>query len=148
MHLDMQTSHPSALQSSRWLVVLCLLFTVIGRSAENSQSVVDRLAKVGLFAFGGVGFANVTSPGEKDYRLLLSSPSAEADFERLFASGNPQAKCYALVGIHQLNPEKFNTLSAPLHSSKEKVSTMHGCIMSHQTMADLIGRIGAGGYSK
>lgn len=120
----------------------------IARSAESSSTVVDRLAKVDLFAFGGVGFTGLTSPGEKDYKLLLSSLSAEADFEKLFTSGNLQAKCYALVGIHQLNPERFKTLCASLHSSQEKVSTMQGCIMSHQTMAALVERIGAGYYSK
>ena len=144
----MQANRSRVFPVNLWLVTLCLVIAGAARSAESSNTAVDRLAKVDLFAFGGVGFAGVISPGEKDYKLVLSSPSAETDFERLLASGNPQAKCYALVGIRQLNPEKFKTLSAPLHSSKEQVSTMRGCILSHQTMAALIERIEAGSYSK
>jgi hypothetical protein len=144
----MQAQHSFRFQANLWLIVLCLVVVGAVRSEENSNTVVDRLAKVELFAFGGVGFVGVTSPGEKDYRLLLSSPSAEADFEKVFASGNLQAKCYALVGIRRLNPERFKTLSASLRSSQAKVSTMHGCTMFRRTAADLVELIETGYYSK
>ena len=96
--MRMQINRSRVFPVNLWLVVLCLVIAGVARSAESSNAIVDCLAKVDLFAFGGVGFAGVISSGEKDYRLLLSS-SAEADFEKLLASGNPQAKCYALVGI-------------------------------------------------
>ncbi len=144
----MQINRSRAFPVNFWLVILCLVIAGIARSAESSDTIVDRLAKVDLFAFGGVGFAGVISPGEKEYRAVLASPCAETDFEKLLASGNPQAKCYALVGIRQLDPEKFKALSASLRSSKEQVPTMRGCMMSHQAMSDLIERIGAGNYSK
>jgi hypothetical protein len=116
--------------------------------AENRDAILNRLANVEVFAFGGAGFTGAISPGEKDYRLLLSQPSAEADFEKLFTVGSPEAKCYALVDLRQLNPEKFKALSASLRSSQVEVSTMHGCIMQHEMMAALVEHIQAGGYSK
>jgi hypothetical protein len=61
-------------------------------AAERSDPIVDRMAEVNLFAFGGVGFAGVISEGERDYRLILSRPSAQADFEKLFAVGTLEAK--------------------------------------------------------
>jgi hypothetical protein len=130
------------------LIVLCLCLTSTTKAAENRDAIVNRLANVEVFAFGGVGFTGAISPGEKDYRLLRSQPAAEADFERLFTIGNSQAKCYALVGLRQLNPEKFKTFSASLRPSKVEVSTMHGCIMRHERMAALVERIQAGDDTK
>jgi hypothetical protein len=65
-------------------VVLCATVTL---AREGTDPTFDRLAKVDIFAFGGIGYAGMTSPGEKDYRLILSRTSAEADFERLFLVG-------------------------------------------------------------
>jgi hypothetical protein len=66
---------------------------------KSPDALLNRMAKVHAFAFGGVGFGFATSEGELDYRTLLARPSAREDFERLFAMGNAQAKCYALVGL-------------------------------------------------
>ena len=120
----------------------------IACAAERSDPIVDRMAQVNLFAFGGVGFAGVISEGERDYRLILSRPSAADDFEKLFARGSLEAKCYALVAMHTLNFEKFKTLSSTLRPSRSTVTTMRGCIMSRQTPAALIERIVAGEYSR
>ena len=119
----------------------------ITRASEQPDPIVNRMAEVNLFAFGGVGFAGVISQGERDYRLISSRLSAQADFEKLFAVGNLQAKCYALVAIRTLNSERFKTLSSALRRSKSEVATMHGCIMSRQTLAALIEGIATGGYS-
>lgn len=125
----------------------CASAASIAQSTENLDLTIRRIAKVEVFAFGGVGFAGVISPGEKDYQLILSRPSAEADFEKLLVIGNPQAQCYALVGLRQLNPEKFfKALAASQRSSQAEVSTMHGCLMWHETMTAIVERIQAGGY--
>jgi hypothetical protein len=140
-------NHSLASRVSLWIVFISLANLGVTRPAEELNPIVDRMSKVDLFAFGGVGFASVISQGETDCRLILSRPFAEANFEKLFAAGNPQAKCYALVGIRKLNPERFKALSSSLRSSKTKVSTMRGCMMSHETIAALIQRIQAGEYS-
>jgi hypothetical protein len=137
-----------AFQISLWLFVTCLSIASVAQAVETRDSVMNRLANVEVFAFGGVGFAGITSPGEKDYRLILADPAAETAFEKLFAIGNPQAKCYALAGLRQLNPEKFKALSASLRSSKIEVSTMRGCIMRHERMTAVLADIQAGNYSK
>jgi hypothetical protein len=137
-----------AVRISLCFVVAYLSMQGIAPAAEEMDSVVERLANVDVFAFGGVGFAGSISPGEKDYRVILAHPAAEADFERLFTVGNLQAKCYALVGLRQVNQEKFKALSTPVRSSKGTVSTMHGCIMRHETIAAVVAAIHAGNYSK
>jgi hypothetical protein len=105
------------------IISTALLAAAIAASGQPSDSTFERIAKVDRFAFGGIGYAGITSQGEKDYKLILSRPSAVADFERLLSVGNPQAKSYALVGIHALNPNRFKELSRSLHDSKEEVLT-------------------------
>src|ERR1700730_10598275 len=100
-----------------------------------------------MFAFCPTGYAGIISQGEKDYKLILSRPSAMADFERLFSAGNPQAKSYALLGIRAANPNRFKELSSSLRDSKEDVTTQSGCIVFQESLGDVLKHIERGDYS-
>lgn len=133
----------------RWLAAFGAgLAAALTGSADEIAPVVKRLADVDLFAFGGVGFANVISQGEQDFEAILAHPSSESDFAKVFAAGTPEAKCYALVGLQRTNLAKFQQLSASLRSSKKQVSTMRGCIMSHSSLGEVVKQIEAGSFSK
>jgi hypothetical protein len=129
-----------------WLIPV-LLFVPVPQSAHSPDAVVERLAKVGVFAVGPVGYAAIISPGEKDYRTVFSRSSALEDFEKLYSAGNLQAKCYALVGIHRLDPPRFSELVQSLRDSKETVTTMSGCILSREAFGDVIKQIESGRFS-
>ena len=129
-----------------WLIPILLLVPV-PHSAHSPDAVVERLAKTGVFAFGPVGYAGIISPGEKDYRTVFNRSSAKVDFEKLYSTGNLQAKCYALAGIHMLNPTRFSELVQPLRDSKETVTTMSGCILSREAFGDIIKQIESGRFS-
>ncbi len=129
-----------------WIIAALLLTVAVAQAAEPFETTFNRLVKVEHFAFGGTGFAGQISQGQKDYELILSRPSALADFERLYTVGNPQAKAYALVGIRKINPERFQQLAQPLRGSQEKVVTMGGCIVSHEVFAGVIRNIESGNY--
>ena len=129
-----------------WLIPV-LLFVPLTQSAHSPDAVVERLAKVGVFAVGPVGYAGIISPGEKDYRTVFNRTSALADFEKLCSTGNLQAKCYALTGIHRLDPTRFSELVQPLRDSKETVTTMSGCILSREALRDVIEQIESGRFS-
>jgi hypothetical protein len=131
-----------------WIVVAVLLAMPVVQAAESVDSTFDRLAKVDVFAFGPTGYAGVISQGEKDYKLILSRPSAMADLERLLSLGNLQAKCYALVRIRTLNGNRFKELSKSLRASKEEVLTQSGCIVSHESIGTVLNRIETGQYPK
>ena len=60
--------------------------------------------------------------------------------------GNPQAKSYALVGIRELNVNRFKELSHSLRNSKEVVLTQIGCISFHESFNAILNRIEAGEY--
>jgi hypothetical protein len=131
-----------------WMMAALLLTVAVVQTTGPFEAAFNRLAKVEHFAFGGVGYAGQISQGQKDYEIILSRPSALADFERLYAAGNPQAKAYALVGIRKINPERFKQLAQPLRDSQENVVTMGGCIVSHETFAGVIRNIESGNYDR
>lgn len=99
---------------------------------------IKRLSAVEKFAFGGVGFAGVTSKGEIDFKFVLSQPEPVAltAFEKLYGIGNPQGKSYALAGIKKLNPSRFRELLATARGSTEQVAVMRGCIVSRESLGD------------
>ncbi len=130
------------------VVFAVLLCANLACAGDATDPTLDRLSKVDIFAFGGIGYAGTISRGERDYKLIFSRTSAEADFERLFAVGNAQAKAYALVGIRALDQKRFTQISRSLRNSKEEVITESGCIVEHQPFGALLKRIAADEFSQ
>ncbi|HEX5226446.1 MAG TPA: hypothetical protein VFW44_01995 [Bryobacteraceae bacterium] len=110
--------------------------------------VAERIAKTEVFAFGGIGYAGVTSDGEKDFRRIVALDPAEAIpiFERVYAEGNPQAKAYALAGLRKLAPSRMAELRQGLDGTGGQVHTMRGCIGSDAPLREIAGNIAAGEY--
>ena|SRR5579883_2679455 len=132
----------------RLAILLTLLLSAgITQAQGPADAVFDRLSKTSLFAFGSVGVAATISQGEQDYDVILSRSSAKNDFERLFAIGTPEAKAYALVGIHVLDPARFEQLSLSLRDSKAEVETASGCIVFKKTMVSILPEIRQGSYA-
>lgn len=126
-------------------IVVLFLTTAVAVAEEPFNSIFDRLAQVERFAMGPVGYAGTISQSEKDFRSILARSSV-ADFEKLFRTGNMQAKVYALVGLHILGPERYDEFAKSLRISTEKVVTIHGCIIGKEPVAEVIKQIDAGSY--
>ena len=125
------------------LLLLCA-FAVLAE--DPHAAAIGRLSEVDVFAFGGVGFAGQTSKGEIDFRLVLSQPSpvALSALEKLYATGNPQARSYALFGIRKIKPSRFKELLTSAEASKDKVDVMRGCIITHELLRDVAKQIDHG----
>ncbi len=128
------------------LLLICL--PPMGWAEDATSKAFDRLLKAPLFAFGGIGVAGTISPDEVDFRTILASPNAEADFTRLLKSGRPEAKCYALVGLRQKNRAAYEAQIKPFTTSKQEVQTCGGCIMMKLPMASVAANIGRGNYDE
>lgn len=115
--------------------------------AQADDATFTHLAKIGTFAFGGIGIVGGRNPGEKDYDEILAHPFAAETFEKLFAVGTPEAKCFALVGLHRLNRAKFETIAETVRNSDVSVSVARGCILWRQPLSQVIHNIEAGGYA-
>jgi len=109
------------------------------QSGPQVTEALQRLRNVTVFALEPIGFVATTSPGEKDYRLLLSEPPDRAIgyFEKLYVSGNMQAKSYALAGFRKVSPDRFTELYRSLAQSKDEVITQTGCVRSHETLYEI-----------
>ena len=127
--------------------IFLLIGCVLAHGQQATDKTFDRLARSGVFAFGGVGFAGVTSQGEKDYRAIMARPTALADFEKILATGSYPAKAYALVGIHILDEKRYKELSAPMHKDPALMTIMQGCVMSRVSFLAVLERIDAGDYA-
>jgi hypothetical protein len=126
----------------RILLAIALLPAANPMAASDSpDAALARLSHVEHYAFGGTGFAGIISQGEKDYKLLLGRPNGLANFEKLYRQGSPEAKCYALFGIHKLDPNRFAQIVQPIRESHEEVTTMRGCIIGQEPLASIIKRI-------
>jgi hypothetical protein len=137
-------------QSATWPLILLVLFSSISPvlADDTVDAAVNRLSTVERFAFGGVGYAGVTSKGETDFKFVLAQPKPTAlnAFERLYAIGNPQGKSYALSGLKKLAPERFAKLVATFAKSTEEVEVMRGCIVSHESLPEVAKQIGRGKF--
>jgi hypothetical protein len=118
----------------------------VAPAQEPRAEAIQRISHSNVFAFGGVGFAGVTSDGEKDFRFIISLPSAARDFETIYETGTPEAKGYALAGIHELNRVRFKELLRSLGSSQAQVETMEGCIKERQPLVKVAAQIDSGRY--
>jgi hypothetical protein len=124
------------------ITILCTI------APASERSAVEKLEKTPLFAFGGIGDAGTTSEGEIAFHTLFSSKSAESHFGRVLKSGNPQAKCYALLGLRLKNRVVFNEQVKSFIASKQGVQTCSGCSMMKQRMASVVASIQRGNYDK
>jgi len=117
------------------------------QTPDSATVAFDRLAKAKYFAFGGIGRAATISQGQQDFAVILKRSTALQDFEKIFASGNPQGKAYALEGIRRLKPERFQHLAETLRTSTQDVETVQGCEMQREPLGDVVRQIEAGKFA-
>jgi hypothetical protein len=129
-------------------VVLLSLFGAVINAQEPLPDASKRIASAKVFAFGGIGYAGATSPGEVDFRIITAQPPKVAldTFEKLYLSDNRQTKAYALAGIRKLDKDEFNKPKFLLHSSALKVEIEEGFIVSVLSLEDIAGRLDSGQY--
>jgi hypothetical protein len=130
----------------RWVPLVLLIATFFAKAQNTRSEAIERISRTNVFAFGGVGFAGTTSDGEKDFRVIISLPSAAKDFETIYATGTPEAKGYALAGMRELAKVRFKELLRSLQSSQAQLETMQGCIRERRSLVKVAREIDSGRY--
>jgi hypothetical protein len=125
-----------------------LLAAAVSAGADPYAMALHRLAQAKTFAFGRIGRAAVISQGEKDYRVVLAGASPLAAFEKVFSTGTPEAKAYALVAIRKLDYNRFKTLADTVRDSKSEVDVTQGCERGPWSWALVVKDIDSGAYSR
>jgi hypothetical protein len=130
----------------RFAVALIILTCSVAPAQDTLSASVNRLAKTGVFAFGGVGFIGKISQGEIDFRVIQSQPAAVAlaSFETVYSTGDSAAQIYALAGIRHLDKARFKELYRTLARSDDKVFVAEGCILEWRRKGELAKAIDAG----
>jgi hypothetical protein len=131
-----------------WItLLLCSISLFADRPLDEAMK---RLSNVEVFAFGGIGRAGQTSKGEIDFRIVLSEPQPVvlSAFEKLYATGNSQAKSYALFGIRKLKPSRFMELLISAKASVDNVEVMRGCIVTREPLRDVASQIDRGEWGE
>jgi len=134
----------------RWAAVALVIVSTVAFSQDSISIAMQRMTTAKVFAFGAVGFAATTSEGEIDFKIVMSLPKekAIAAFEKLYGTGNPQAKSYALAGLRKLDRTRFRELRTSLRSSDLKVQTESGCVISEQSLREVANDLDSGKYDK
>lgn len=114
---------------------------ISGAAAEPKS-----LAEVQEFAFGGVGVAGTESQGERFFRGVIGEPNGLATFKKILGTGTPAAKLYALCGIRLLSEKDFAAAAEALLKSNETVTTIGGCAISKQPVAEVAHQISLGSF--
>lgn len=123
-----------------------LLLPLCAHAAEGDA--FKRVANAGLFAFGGIGIAGITSDSEIAFREVLASNTAVPDLERLLKTGNVQAQCYALVGLRLKQRAVFDEKIKEFIASRAIVETAAGCVMAKRPMSSVVAGIRKGDYDQ
>lgn len=103
----------------------CLLLS-LALAVRALATPAEDLAQAELFAFGGIGYAGVTSNGERDFGRVIAGPKVAEQLAWVATHGRPAARVYAMVGLHHVDRAAYERLKgdiAALHCA-----TMTGCI--------------------
>ena len=106
-----------------------------------AETPYDKLVRVREFAFGGVGYGGITSPGECAFRSIIGKSNVLQVLSMVLTNGTPEAKLYALCGIRELAPAAFEDAARPLVTSNPKEDLMRGCFFWDERASKVVSRI-------
>ena len=119
-----------------------------------------QLVHANVFNFGGVGFANMITPEEKAFHILLGSNHRLTLFKRLLREADAEGQLYALYGLYLEDSEAFKGQTALISPNfeapdrwedlafvpKGEVRTAHGCIFYQESMRKMIASMANGEF--
>ncbi len=126
-----------------FLFTMLVAITVPGFAVEPQPAPeveVGRNVRIRTFAFGGVGYAGVTSEGEKYFFTVLTSAGAKG-FAELFERGDAQAKAYALTGLRWLSDTRYERLRDAFVAAGGNVQMAQGCLFGEFEASEIAARI-------
>jgi hypothetical protein len=136
------------------ILILVVVVAVIGIGiyhllppSEVGQHAVEQLASVHTFSFGPTGYAGSIPEREDEFFAILSSRHSSRLFCDLYERGTPEAKLYALCGLHLAHGD-FDAYAARFIQETTNVMTQGGCIGSTRDSADAVSAIKQGAIDR
>jgi len=120
------------------LVAALVIAYRLSPPTQAACAAAERLKAARTVNFGGGGYAGRISEAEDDLFAILSSHHAEELLSGVFKSGSPEAKTYALCGLHYVAPKRFEHYASTFATQKIKVQTLSGCLGGESDSASLV----------
>ncbi len=98
------------------------------------------------FTSAGIGYAGVTPTEVLAWRVIFNRPDADSIFQDLLNTATVAGQVYALAGLRFSNSGAFTKAAAHLQGNLGLVRTIRGCIVSTQTVAELVEDIRQGDW--
>ena len=125
------------------LVVTVVAYQLLPTSAEGRIAVTE-LAKVHTFSLGPVGYAARIPKSEEYFFTILASRHSSRLFRDLFEQGTPEAKVYALAGLHLTDRLSFRTCASRFTQVPTRVNTLSGCMGNEATAVEAVAAVEQG----
>jgi len=103
--------------------LLCALVCLLVADGCATHRDEARLERVKKFSFGGVGYAGLIPKREDWFFRILSGPKSTRLLTKVFQDGTPEAKLYALAGLHFAKSCAYETNVAKLAQANPTVWT-------------------------
>ena len=75
---------------------------------------------------------------EDSFFDVLASHGSQKLLSEVFEAGTPEAKTYALCGLHYIAPRRFEHYAEGFAAAKIKVQTLSGCIGGERASAEVV----------
>lgn len=106
--------------------------------SQTARAAAEQLKTARTVNFGSGGYAGGVSEAENSLFTLLSSHRGAELLCDVFERGTPEAKAYALCGLHYIAPQRFERYAGEFAAAKLKVQTLSGCIGGERDSAELV----------
>ena len=98
------------------------------------------------FMSAGIGYAGVTPNEVLAWRVIFNRPDADSIFQDLLSTSTVAGQLYALAGLRFSNSGAFPKAAARLQGNLGLVQTIRGCIVSTETVAEVVADIRQGDW--
>jgi hypothetical protein len=98
------------------------------------------------FTSAGIGYTGITPNEVLAWRVIFNRPDADSIFQDLLNTSTAAGQLYALAGLRFSNSGAFSKAAARLQGKLSLVQTVRGCIVSTQTVAEVVGEIRQGDW--
>jgi hypothetical protein len=102
------------------------------------EEAVATLLKAEMFSNAAVGIAAMVPPQVVAVQTLWKEPEATQAFRHVLSHGTLAGQLFALCGLHESAPDAFRSAVEPYLKSKQKVTTMFGCIVGEEEVAEVV----------
>lgn len=128
------------------IVLCCLLINMsplANAQTPSSQTEIERLQKITIFAIGSVGFVGHRSEGEILFRKILDASDARHIFLNTIRSpsSSNEAKLYAACGLQKISSADFSAARIKLGDKNETASVLRVDLLRKETMRDMLASI-------